>query len=85
MAAAQECVVCCVCGLVQGEGNEESDAAARGEFLEVLESPLYDLELRKASAAKWLAQCEQVLQQAVELLDPSAPFGLVRIAYILIP
>lgn len=59
----------------QEEGIEESEASAR-EFLRLLESPLYDLELRKLSAGKWLAQCEQVLQQAVELLDPSFSSGL---------
>ena len=47
------------------------------EFMHLLESPLYDVELRKLSAAKWLAQCEQVLQEAVELLDPSTSSGLV--------
>lgn len=55
---------------------KETEASAR-EFLSLLESPLNDLELRKSSAAKWLAQCEQVLQQAVEMLDPSTTAGLV--------
>jgi hypothetical protein len=65
-------------GSGQEEGIEESEASAQ-EFLRLLESPLYDLELRKLSAGKWLAQCEQVLQQAVELLDPSLSSGLVII------
>ncbi|KAG0623472.1 hypothetical protein M758_3G176700 [Ceratodon purpureus] len=56
-------------------GIEESEASAR-EFLDLLERPLYDLELRKSSAGKWLAQCERVLQEAVELLDPSSSSGL---------
>lgn len=69
-------------GLGQDEGSQESEVAAR-EFMETLESPLYDLELRKSSPPNWLAQCEQVLQQAVELLDPSTSSGLV-IAYTLL-
>ncbi len=63
-------------GLGQDEEIEESEASAR-EFMCLLESPLYNVELRKSAPAKWLAQCEQVLQEAVELLDPSTSSGLV--------
>lgn len=46
-------------------------------FLDLLESPLHDRELKQASPAKWLTECEQALQQAGELLDPSSSSGLV--------
>ncbi|XP_024383426.1 aberrant root formation protein 4 [Physcomitrium patens] len=59
----------------QDEQIEDSERSAR-EFLDLLESPLHDLELRKSSPANWLAQCDQVLQQAVKLLDPSSLSGL---------
>lgn len=55
----------------QDEELEASEGSTR-EFLDLLESPLHDLELKKTSPANWLAECEQVLQQAGELLDPSA-------------
>jgi hypothetical protein len=60
----------------QDEGFEASETSTR-EFLGLLESPLHDLALKKASATNWLAQCEQALQQAAELVDPAAPSGLV--------
>lgn len=60
----------------QDEGFEASESSTR-EFLGLLESPLHDLALKKASATNWLAQCEQALQQAAELVDPAAPSGLV--------
>lgn len=60
----------------QDEGFEESERSIQG-FLGLLESPLHDLELKGSSTAIWLAKCEQALQQAGELLDPSAPAGLV--------
>ncbi|KAG0597838.1 hypothetical protein M758_12G024400 [Ceratodon purpureus] len=60
----------------QDEGFEESASSTR-EFLDLLESPLHDLELKKSSPTNWLAQCEQALQQAGELVDPSASSGLV--------
>lgn len=41
-------------------------------FLDLLESPLHDQDLKKLSLPNWLAECEQALQQAGELLDPSA-------------
>ncbi|KAG0563913.1 hypothetical protein KC19_8G069000 [Ceratodon purpureus] len=61
--------------LGQGEGFEELESAT-WEFLELLESPLHDLELKNAFATNWLAHCEQALQHAGEVVDPSAPSGL---------
>ncbi|XP_024358246.1 aberrant root formation protein 4 isoform X2 [Physcomitrium patens] len=60
----------------QDEEIEDLKASTQ-DFLDMLESPLNNLELRKESSANWLAQCEQVLQEAVDLLDPSLPSGLV--------
>uniref|UniRef100_A0A7I4FCN9 Aberrant root formation protein n=1 Tax=Physcomitrium patens TaxID=3218 RepID=A0A7I4FCN9_PHYPA len=65
-----------VFGLGQDEEIEDLKASTQ-DFLDMLESPLNNLELRKESSANWLAQCEQVLQEAVDLLDPSLPSGLV--------
>lgn len=60
----------------QNEGFEAMEASNR-LFLDLLESPLHDRELKQASPEKWLTECEQALQQAGELLDPSSSSGLV--------
>lgn len=53
------------------EGFEAMEASSKA-FLDLLESPLHDQKLKDGSLEDWLAECEQTLQQAGELLDPSA-------------
>lgn len=59
--------------------NEESKDAAQmyRKFLEILESPLHDVVLKGSARRDWLAHCEEMLQQAMNLLKSSTSCSLV--------
>lgn len=59
--------------------NEESKDAAQmyRKFLEILESPLHDVVLKGSARRDWLAHCEEMLQQAMNLLNSSTSCSLV--------
>lgn len=64
--------------LAQNEEDEEQATDAAHEFVEVLRAPFENLELAETREEEdWLASCEEMLQQAMILLDPSSPSGQV--------
>lgn len=65
--------------LLQSEDGEEAEETSR-EFLETLETPLHNGELKVSGEWNQLALCEEMLTQAMELLEPTTASGKVRVA-----
>ncbi|KAH9554288.1 hypothetical protein CY35_08G057000 [Sphagnum magellanicum] len=67
----------------QNEEDEEQATDAAHEFVEVLRAPFENLELAETREEEdWLASCEEMLQQAMILLDPSSPSGQVLLDHV---
>jgi hypothetical protein len=67
----------------QSEEDEEQATDAAHEFVEVLRAPFENVELAETREEEdWLASCEEMLQQAMTLLDPSSPSGQVLLDHV---
>ncbi|KAH8954068.1 hypothetical protein BDL97_08G060600 [Sphagnum fallax] len=67
----------------QSEEDEEQATDAAHEFVEVLRAPFDNVELAETREEEdWLASCEEMLQQAMTLLDPSSPSGQVLLDHV---
>ncbi|CAK9881188.1 unnamed protein product [Sphagnum jensenii] len=67
----------------QSEEDEEQATDAAREFVEVLRAPFDNVELVETREEEdWLASCEEMLQQAMTLLDPSSPSGQVLLDHV---
>ncbi|CAK9233963.1 unnamed protein product [Sphagnum troendelagicum] len=67
----------------QSEEDEEQATDAAREFVEVLRAPFDNVELAETREEEdWLASCEEMLQQAMTLLDPSSPSGQVLLDHV---
>jgi hypothetical protein len=67
----------------QSEEDDEQATDAAHEFVEVLRAPFDNVELAETREEEdWLASCEEMLQQAMTLLDPSSPSGQVLLDHV---